>query len=98
MMDKVRSVVGEHFPLTHTRRYIHRGEDGKPTVIVGSQDRVGYDCISELVFRDEEHFAAFATAASTPEGSKIIRDAEKEFMDKEKMYVVIMGEEVVTRG
>jgi len=55
-----KSIFGPAFPITHTRRYVQRSdEDGNAAVLIGTQEDVPYDAVSELVFEDKEHFEKF---------------------------------------
>ena len=97
----LKSIAGEHFPLTHTRHYIARpagNEDGfwPAVVLVGAQEDFAYDGIAELVFHDELAFQNFFGIVSAPEAAARIAEDEESFIVREKMKAVVMGETAVT--
>ena len=109
-MDVIREVVGsENFPLSHTRRYIHRidgagDQQGGPSnlttpalVLRGKQESVDFDCIVELTFTDEAAWQRFYKALSSPEGAAKINADEAVFQDASKSTLVIRGDCNVTR-
>lgn len=102
----VKEIAGEHFPLSHTRRYIHRSEgtgEGTErnakypaTVLLGSQVDFDYDAFAELTFTDVTHFQNFFAATQQPENAARIAADEENFLDRSKMPVVVLGETVST--
>ncbi|KAI8962038.1 EthD domain-containing protein [Daldinia sp. FL1419] len=106
-MPLLREVSGEHFPLSHTRRYIRRTEgEGKGTtrnastpaqVLVGSQADFDYDVVSQLVFQDAAAFQAFMAFAHTPEKAARVVANEELFMDRAQTRAVVLGATEVTK-
>ncbi|KAI1358235.1 EthD domain-containing protein [Xylaria arbuscula] len=105
----IRELAGPAFPLSHTRRYIHRSEGQSETntarnpntpasVLVGTQGDFDYDAISELIFEDEDAFKAFyaITMAHEVNGPKIAADAEN-FIDSSRMPAVVLSDTSVTQ-
>ncbi|KAI7774734.1 hypothetical protein LA080_007940 [Diaporthe eres] len=90
----VKEISGEHFPLSHTRRYIHRTE-GKTedternanfpaTVLMGSQTDFDYDAFAELSFADANAFQAFFGLCQHPENAERIAADEEQFLDRSR--------------
>ncbi|KAI1876588.1 hypothetical protein JX265_004114 [Neoarthrinium moseri] len=101
-----KDIAGEHFPLSHTRRYIHRTEAkaegterhaGYPaTVLNGNQADFEYDAVAELTFSDATAFQTFYDIYQKPENLARIQGDEAMFLDGSKMTAVVVGETVVT--
>lgn len=102
----VKEIAGEHFPLAHTRRYLHRSEgtgegternaNHPATVLMGSQADFDYDAFAELSFTDLAHFQTFFGITQQPENAARIAADEEQFLDRSKMPVVVLGETVST--
>lgn len=102
----VKELSGEHFPLSHTRRYIHRtaGEAadternaGFPaTVLIGSQRDFDYDAFAELSFVDAGAFQTFFGVCQQPQNAARIAADEEQFLDRSRMTVVVVGETIST--
>ncbi|OLN94351.1 hypothetical protein CCHL11_02945 [Colletotrichum chlorophyti] len=92
----VRDMTGALFPLTHTRQYIRRVEDGTARVLVGSQEDFDYDVVAEMVFEDEAAFGAFCGVLAEEENARRIDEDEKTFLDRSRCRVVVLGETDVT--
>lgn len=102
----VKEIAGEHFPLSHIRRYLHRTQ-GKAegternaeypaTVLIGSQADFDYDAFAELTFADVTAFQTFFGITKQPENQARIQADEAKFLDGSKMTVVVVGETTVT--
>jgi len=104
----VKSLAGPHFPISHTRTYLHRTEDTNATgdnnakypasVMIGNQSDFDYDAFAELKFKDQGAFGAFFNLMQTPENAEKIAADEEKFLDRPKMAVVVVGEVNVTTG
>ena len=107
-MQILRDIGGEHFPLSHTRHYVHRTESasvttsGGPsnlatpaTMFYGSQTTVDFDCVAVLTFADETHIQGFQQAISAPEAAAKIKADEMLFLDTSKSTVVL-GDRIAT--
>jgi hypothetical protein len=89
----VKEITGEHFPLSHTRRYIHRTK-GKgdtehnpnhpATVLVGTQADFDYDAIAELTFADVPAFQTFLGIYQNPQNAERIAADEEQFLDRSR--------------
>ncbi|KAF1959505.1 hypothetical protein CC80DRAFT_406193 [Byssothecium circinans] len=99
-VELIKSIAGEHFPITHTRHYIARPTEQNSTwpaaVLVGSQEDFTYDGIAELVFHDEQAFQTFFATVSAPEAAAKIAADEENFTVREKMKAVVKGDTSVT--
>lgn len=92
-MPIVKELAGEHFPLSHTRRYIHRteGQGGTErnaknpaTVIIGEQLDFDYDAIAELIFADVPAFQTFMGIVQKPENAARLAADEELFLDRSR--------------
>ncbi|KAL1853207.1 hypothetical protein Daus18300_011855 [Diaporthe australafricana] len=90
------------FPLSHTRRYIHRTE-GKTedternanfpaTILLGSQTDFAYDAFAELSFADGNAFQTFFGHCQQPENAARIAADEEHFLDRSRTTIVVLGE------
>ncbi|KAI1302259.1 EthD domain-containing protein [Xylaria venustula] len=112
-MPLVRSLAGATFPLSHTRRYLHRSEhpDGTTTtttttarnrltpatVLIGSQEDLDYDAFGELTFKNEAAFQSSFARFREP-GIQVKLAADEEmFLDRARSSVVTLGDVTVTR-
>ncbi|KAI1404956.1 EthD domain-containing protein [Hypoxylon fuscum] len=102
----LRELAGPHFPLSHTRRYIHRsGGQGEGTkrnattpasVLIGSQEDFDYDAFAELNFEDATAFQTFFGVMQQPDIAAKVAADEEHFLDRSRMPVVVLGETNVT--
>lgn len=102
----VKEIGGEHFPIAHTRRYLHRSKGTGEgiernasypvTVLRGSQGDFDYDAIAELSFADLTHFQTFFGLTQQPENAARIAADEGQFLDCSRSGVVVLGETVST--
>ncbi|KAF2000884.1 hypothetical protein P154DRAFT_522159 [Amniculicola lignicola CBS 123094] len=101
-IELLKSVGGEHFPISHTRHYIARPTEvagsWPAAVLVGTQDDFTYDGIAELVFKDEDGFKAFFGLVSAPDAAARIAADEDKFTVREKMKAVVVGGSSITSG
>ncbi|KAI1173434.1 EthD domain-containing protein [Nemania sp. FL0916] len=104
----VRELTGAHFPLSHTRRYIHRSENQAAdntarnpntpaTVLIGTQDDFDYDCYAELTFEDVNAFQTFFGITQKPDIAAKIQADEEKFLDRTRMPVVVLGDITETK-
>jgi len=84
----MKSLMGDNFPICHARRYLT--EALQP---VSSGPLVGVDCITELTWRDKEHFQNFMAASSEASvAEKVAADCSM-FMDMTKETVSTVVDE-----
>ncbi|KAI0912143.1 EthD domain-containing protein [Ustulina deusta] len=104
----VRELAGASFPLSHTRRYLHRTQNQSDsntarnpstpaTVLIGTQDDFDYDAIAELTFEDAAAFQTFFSLMQQPENAAKIAADEDKFLDRTRMPVVVLGDITETR-
>ncbi|KAI2622480.1 EthD domain-containing protein [Hypoxylon sp. NC1633] len=91
----LRELAGLHFPLSHTRRYIHRSA-GQASVLIGNQEDFDYDAFAELTFEDATAFQTFFGVVQQPDIAAKIAADEEHFLDHSRMLVVVLGETHVT--
>ncbi|KAI1752692.1 EthD domain-containing protein [Xylaria castorea] len=99
-----RQLVGSHFPVRHTQRYIHRTEargDSKNTrrnrstpasILVGDQSDFDYDVIATMEFKDAATFKAHHDFVQQRDILSKITDDEKRFLDRSQTRAVVLGE------
>ncbi|KAI1213213.1 EthD domain-containing protein [Annulohypoxylon truncatum] len=102
----IRELAGAHFPLSHTRRYIHRSEgQGEGTtrnattpasVLIGRQEDFDYDAFAELIFDDATAFQNFFAVMQQPDIAAKMAADEEHFIDRSRLSVVVLGETHVT--
>ncbi|KAK9422224.1 putative EthD domain-containing protein [Seiridium unicorne] len=89
----VKELAGAHFPLSHTRRYIHRTEgqgeternaQNPATVLIGTQVDFDYDAFAELTFEDVSAFQTFMGIMQKPENAERIAADEEKFLDRSR--------------
>lgn len=83
-----------HFPLSHTRRYIHRtvgkaegterNAKSPASVLMGTQADFEYDALAELTFPDAGAFQTFFSIAQQPKNAARIAADEEKFLDRSK--------------
>ncbi|KAI8948532.1 EthD domain-containing protein [Xylaria longipes] len=98
-----RQLVGSHFPVRHTSRYIHRTESSSnsntrrnrstpASVLVGNQSDFDYDVIVILEFKDGAAFQAHCDFVQQREVLAKITEDEKRFLDRSQTRTVVLGE------
>ncbi|KAI1780308.1 EthD domain-containing protein [Hypoxylon cercidicola] len=107
-MPLLKEVAGPHFPLAHTRRYIHRTEgqaegttrnaSTPAQVLLGTQADFDYDAIIELTFASEAAFKEFFQFVHTPEKAARVTSEEDKFIDRSLMRGVLLGEVITTKN
>ncbi|KAK3062563.1 hypothetical protein LTS18_003803 [Coniosporium uncinatum] len=50
----------------------------------------GYDCVTEIQFRDQEHFQQYAAVMQAPETKAKIEDDEGKFLNRDGVKMVIV--------
>ncbi len=101
-MALIRDVAGPgNFPLSHTRRYVHRTEDDKSgsapaTILKGRQEDVPFDVVVEVTFADQAAMTSFFGKLGSPAGEKRIREDAERFMDYAMAVAVLQGEACVS--
>ncbi|KAI1344475.1 EthD domain-containing protein [Xylariaceae sp. FL0016] len=103
----LKFLVGEGFPISHTRRYIPRttltslpGPYGAllqypATVISGSPSEFGFDCISEMDFRDQRHLQTYFAAMIRPDVSARLTEDCVKFMDMSRAAPTVILSECI---
>ncbi|MCJ1324917.1 hypothetical protein MMC10_001579 [Thelotrema lepadinum] len=88
----IKSLVGEDFPVKHTRMYLERTEDGPndASVWIGGQDDFKFDVAAQMTFADEEHWKRFMAKATDPEVQKILHEDDEKFSDRSKTRAVTL--------
>jgi len=92
----LKSLSGPLFPVSHTRHYIARDENGDETparVLVGEPDDFTYDGFAVVEFEDEAACKKFVPVMSSQE----VEDDEEKFTDRAKLKCVCLGEVNVAR-
>ncbi|TGO61804.1 hypothetical protein BCON_0024g00040 [Botryotinia convoluta] len=111
-MPLLLKLLGPAFPFSHTRHYITRIDisyaigtesSGKPKAYLTrtpttAREFFDYDCWSELVFRDEQHFGAFYQKLTSEEVSRQVKEDEIKFVIAEKIQSVTIDKLAITVG
>ena len=63
---------------------------------MGSVESFDYDCIAEVLFRDQEHFDAVQVRMK--EFEEVIREDEESFLNRDRVTIVKVDEPIVTMG
>ncbi|KAI1800001.1 hypothetical protein F4811DRAFT_557243 [Daldinia bambusicola] len=92
----IYNMTGAHFPLSHTRRYIQRPDGQNARVMAGSQQDIDFDVVAEIAFESEDAYNKFYEILTEEENAKIIEEDEKDFFDRGRVRVVVLGETEVT--
>ncbi|KAI0421865.1 EthD domain-containing protein [Xylaria grammica] len=104
----VRELAGAYFPLSHTRRYLHRTHNQSDantarnpstpaSVLIGSQEDFDYDAFAELTFEDETAFQTFFAIIQQPENAAKIAADEEKFLDRSRTPAVVLGDTTETK-
>ena len=110
LIPLLRSIAGDTFPTSHTRRYIRRSEPNPDepeaeeginakysiTVLLGKQTDFEYDAFAELIFDDEVAFKSFMAVVGKNENAKKLAEDEEKFLDRSRMKAVVVGETIAT--
>ncbi len=89
-MPLMGKICGDSIPVSHHRRYPLR--TGAP------DENIPYDCVTELVYRDQEHMQAQSAILQSPEYQQTVTDDCLKFMDLQKTVYLVVGEDVETLG
>ncbi|RYP33716.1 hypothetical protein DL767_004645 [Monosporascus sp. MG133] len=87
LVPLLKEITGEHFPLSHTRRYIQH--------TAGAE--IGADAIAELTFTDQAALGAFIGALKQPGNDARITEVEGKFTDSNKTSIVTVTETSITK-
>jgi hypothetical protein len=106
-MPMIKKCMGEHFPVTFSRKYIERVESGAgdrlgvsgaskknadPTApVVLVGGQVGWDMMAELIFRDQLHLQQ-CYASMNSEAGQAMKDDEDNFSLPHLLHVILMSE------
>lgn len=85
--ERVESGAGDRFGATMASK--SRNPPEAPVVLVGSPSDLGWDCMCEMVFRDELQFHQ-AYAIINSEAGQVVKEEEERFSEIESMRVVLM--------
>jgi hypothetical protein len=98
-----RQLVGSHFPVLHTQRYIHRttapSDSNTPrnlstpaSIFLGTQADFDYDVVVTLEFKDAAAFQAHYEYVQQPDIASKITEDEERFLDRSQTRVAVLGE------
>lgn len=86
-VERIGSGAGDRFGATMSSKY--RNPADAPVVLVGSPSDVAWDCMCEMVFRDDLQLQQ-AYALINSEAGQPVKEEEERFTDMEGMRVVLM--------
>lgn len=79
----IRSITGSHFALSHTRNYlITPDSEPREMSLTGLITDIVFDAVTEIVFRDEDHFSAHLELINKPENTIAREKDEAEFLNR----------------
>lgn len=79
VMPTIAANTVNSFPVSHTRHYLSRDDNGDVDVINGSQDDFKFDTVSLIEFKDKENYLEFRRERHASEAMK---EFDKECFDK----------------
>ncbi|KAF1962311.1 hypothetical protein CC80DRAFT_158852 [Byssothecium circinans] len=103
-MPCLEKVCGPLFPLTYVRRYIaHKDNDrvreqdgpvGLPSLMIGREEDLLFDCLVEATFEDNLHMLQWFNLINEEEPAQKLLECESTFSDINKLKVIIMENRV----
>lgn len=97
-MPTIAKETQSTFPISHTRHYVKRGEDGAAVIRNGTQDEFKFDTVAVIEFENEEDVERFAHARHGAEVLKRTDEENRKIMpDRETMRAVVLSGVHVTR-
>ena len=93
-MPLVRRQCGDLWPITHTRSYIARSDEGScdAAVIAGAQTDFEFDCVTQMQFEDETHMQKCFERMAEPQNAEERRQDEERFLDMDRIRFVVVEE------
>lgn len=89
----LKSIAGDTFPLSHKRYYPDvNGPRTKERLIKGPASEFSMDAFTTLTFSDEAAFKRFFAKVSEPKAAEAIRKDENEFLDSDRLAIIILGD------
>jgi hypothetical protein len=94
----LKETAGDAFPVSHTRMYLKRSEDGDcaADVLRGTQDDFKFDGVVLMQFADEAHFQKFIDTTHTDEQLNRFMENPK-LPDRSKAMGVLLSNIYVTK-
>jgi hypothetical protein len=91
----VKSLLGQHHPLTHTRHYTHKDESNANGVGIIVSDAVDSDAdvVAVMTFENQEKLKESMNFRYQDGVREKIQADEDKFMDRSRVKVVIVGED-----
>lgn len=96
----MRKISGELFPESHTRRYISfdAGQDtsecrAPAQILAGSPSHFDFAAISEIIYRDMDHFEAHSALLQSKEHKTTVSEDCEKFMDVTKTVMILLHSE-----
>ena len=86
---RVRTGAGDRLGATTSTK--KNAEPDAPVLLVGLPSELGWDCIGEMVFRDELHAQQGLATVNTPEAQRLKED-EDVFAMPNQLRAVLMSE------
>jgi len=88
----LKQLVGREFPLSHTRHYVEKAQDGQANVFIGSAEGVTYDGVATLTFINKVHYERFMEKLGEHENQQRHKDDLDVFVDVGGLRGVLVGE------
>lgn len=92
-MPLLKSIVGEDFPLSHTRHYVDLDLNGGSHPLhppFGAPDNFTYDAIAVFTFINKDHWDRFVAKCKQPDASRRLSEDDEKFQDYKKLKPVFI--------
>lgn len=102
----MKKLSGDLFPLSHVRRYVvqarneQSGDYKAVQQLGGAANAFTFDAISEIAYRDMEHFQAHSALLQSTQNQRMVTEDCEKFMDTARTSMILLhdGDVVETRG
>lgn len=83
----LKSIVGEDFPLSYTRHYMHDESDpAHPSnIYYGTQEGFTFDAVAVFTFADRAHLQRFKGKCHDADAEKKLKEDDERFQDVSKL-------------
>jgi hypothetical protein len=90
----LKGIVGEDFPLSHTRHYFERDNESPytPNVLYGTAEDFTCDAIAVFTFANKAHWDRFVAKCSEPKNAAKLSEDDSKFLDQKKLKGVLVGD------
>jgi hypothetical protein len=86
-VERVESGAGDRFGATMSLK--SRNPPEAPVMLVGAPHELNWDCMCEMIYRDELQLQQSYALMNSPAG-QVVKEEEERFTDVEHMRIVLM--------